>query len=346
MINIDGLLRKNIRNLKPYSSARNEYKGNDAVFLDANENPFNNPYNRYPDPLHLKVRQKLASRKGVGIDNIFLGNGSDEAIDLLIRAFCEPGQDSILSVDPTYGMYKVCADINNIFYDEVKLTPEFQLDIPGLVDAFKSTSKLVFICSPNNPTGNSMRINDMMQLVDSFHGLVVIDEAYIDFSSQESMLKQVRANNNLVILQTFSKAWGLAGIRFGMAYAHKDIIDVLYKIKYPYNLNAVTQKIALEYLDKQEEKQKWVKEILMERQRLREELTGQPCVNEILPSDANFLMVRVDDAGKIYKHLINKKIIIRDRSKVTLCEGCLRITVGNKQENNAFLSAFKEVCEY
>ena len=332
----------NIRSLTPYSSARDEYKGEEAVFLDANENPYNNPFNRYPDPLQIKLKQRIAEIKDVDAANIFLGNGSDEAIDLLIRAFCEPGADNILAMKPTYGMYKVCADINGVEYRESLLNEHFQLNAGQLLDLADNHSKLMFLCSPNNPTSNSLDAADILELIRRFRGLVILDEAYIDFSVHPTMAAQLKAFSNLVILQTFSKAWGMAGIRLGMAFADPEIIRVLNRIKYPYNVNVLTQKVALEHLVSTEDKEKWVNQILEQRTFLNGRLRQFSIVKNILPSDANFLMVKFDDPKKVFDYLISKKIIVRDRSKVSLCEGYLRITVGTSEENRMLISALNE----
>ncbi|MFO7368697.1 MAG: histidinol-phosphate transaminase [Bacteroidales bacterium] len=342
MFDINLLIRKNIRSLVPYSSARDEYKGEDAVFLDANENPFNTPLNRYPDPHQLKLKKTISDIKNVPVNCIFLGNGSDEAIDLLIRAFCEPGVDNIVSIKPTYGMYKVCADINHVEFREVLLNKEFQPDTEGLLKQADKNSKLLFLCSPNNPTSNSFKKDDLCYLVKNFPGLVIIDEAYIDFSGAGTLIGELGNYPNLVILQTFSKAWGMAGIRLGMAFAGKEIIDVLRHIKYPYNINVLTQRTALECLSDTGKKDAWIREIIDQREYLRKELSRLPMVKHILPSDANFLMVRFDNPQEIFHYLINKKIIVRDRSKVVLCEGFLRITVGSGEENRALVQALQQ----
>jgi histidinol-phosphate aminotransferase len=339
MADISSLLRNNIRSLTPYSSAREEYNGEEAVFLDANENPYNSPFNRYPDPLQIKLKKRISEIKGVAPENIFLGNGSDEAIDLLIRAFCEPGEDNILAIKPTYGMYKVCADINGVQYRESLLNEHFQVNVQQLTDLADDHSKLMFLCSPNNPTSNSLDATDILQLVRMFKGLVVLDEAYIDFSIHPSMAAKLKAYSNLVILQTFSKAWGMAGIRLGMAFADIDIIRVLNRIKYPYNVNILTQKVALEHLESMENKDKWVNQILEQRNWLNSQLSRFSMVRNILPADANFLMVKFDDPKKVFDFLIEKKIIVRDRSKVSLCEGYLRITVGTSEENKMLINA-------
>ncbi|MBR8536469.1 histidinol-phosphate transaminase [Carboxylicivirga sediminis] len=336
---LNQLLRSNIKNLKPYSSARDEYTGEAAVFLDANENPYNQPYNRYPDPYQRKVKEKIAALKGIDAAQIFLGNGSDEPIDLLFRAFCEPGVDNVVSIDPTYGMYQVAADINNVEVRKVLLTEDFELNTDGLLAACDEHTKLLFICSPNNPTGNCLAEADIQRLVSEFEGIVVLDEAYIDFAPEKSWLSKLGANPNLVILQTFSKAWGMAGIRLGMAFAAPELIKVLSNIKYPYNINILTQEKALELLERADEKQKWVELLLKERTYLKEVLLQLNYVQKVYPSDANYLLVRVDDARGVYDYLVQKQIIIRDRSSVALCAGCLRITVGTTEENKQLTEA-------
>lgn len=335
------LLRPNIAKLKPYSSARDEYTGAEGVFLDANENPFNPPYNRYPDPRQRVLKQKIATIKGVDAASIFLGNGSDEPIDIMYRAFCEPGVDNVVSIDPTYGMYQVAADINNIQVKRVLLNAEFQLDVPALLAAVDANTKLLFLCSPNNPTGNCLHIADIEAVLKNFNGMVVLDEAYIDFAPGKSFLPRLAEFPNLVILQTFSKAWGMAGLRLGMAFASPALVDVLSKIKYPYNLNILTQQTALELLDSVSEMENWVNLLLNEREVLSGELAKLPFVIKQYPTDSNFILVKTIDARKIYQHLVDQKIIIRDRSSVALCEGCLRITVGSPDENKQLMDALK-----
>jgi histidinol-phosphate aminotransferase len=342
MFDINNLIRENIRKLVPYSSARDEFQGEDAIFLDANENPYNTTLNRYPDPRQLRLKQTIASIKKVAAEKIFLGNGSDEAIDLLIRAFCEPGTDNIVSIKPTYGMYKVCADINNVEFREVLLTTDFQPDTTQLLNASDANSKLLFLCSPNNPTSNSLNKNDVVKLIAEFPGLVIIDEAYIDFSTAESFSGLLDRYPNLVILQTFSKAWGMAGVRLGMAFAGKEIIAVLNRIKYPYNINILTQRTALERLNDTANKDNWISMIIKQREYLARELAKLPMVKRVLPSDANFLMARFDNPREVFAYLTAKKIIVRDRSKVSLCEGFLRITVGTETENLALISALQQ----
>ncbi|MDP4207787.1 MAG: histidinol-phosphate transaminase [Bacteroidota bacterium] len=342
MFNINNIVRENIKVLTPYSSARDEFKGNEGVFLDANENPFNNPYNRYPDPLQREVKEKLASIKGVRPEQIFFGNGSDEAIDLLMRAFCEPHRDNIISIHPSYGMYQVAADINAVEFVKVPLNEDFTLNAGAIRSAVNANTKLIMLCSPNNPTANSFSLNEMLTLADGFDGLLVVDEAYIDFSALPSLVSELDNHPNLVILQTFSKAWGLAGLRMGIAYASEEIISILNKIKYPYNVNIMTQKLVLDALEDVDEKEEWVKEILGQRQFLIEAFQNMPLIQKIYPTDANFILVKVPDAKAAYDHLIEQKIIIRDRSKVAMCEGCLRITVGTETENKALIKALKK----
>ncbi|MBN2613983.1 MAG: histidinol-phosphate transaminase [Bacteroidales bacterium] len=341
-LDIDKLIRSNISRLKPYSSARSEFTGEGAVFLDANENPNNTLYNRYPDPLQWNLKRKIAKMKGVEPGMIFLGNGSDEAIDLLIRAFCQPGKDKILSVDPTYGMYKVCADINEVEYNEVLLTNDFQPDIEQLMQEADSNTKLLFLCSPNNPTANDFSEEAIVEILNRFKNLVVLDEAYIDFSNRESFLTKLAEYQNLVILQTFSKAWGLAGIRLGMCFADKRVISVMNKIKYPYNVNSTTLRIAAEALENKNTHNGWVEEIIKERKRLVTALPEYSQIINVYPSDANFILVKVKSPELLYKHLVGEGIIVRDRSKVSLCDGCLRITVGRPEENDKLLKALAE----
>lgn len=339
---LNRLVRSNILNLKPYSSARDEYKGEALVSLDANENPYNRPYNRYPDPMQWNVKEKIAEVKGVCKEQIFLGVGSDEAIDLLYRAFCEPGVDNVVAIDPTYGMYEVCANINNVAYRKVRLNSDFSINTDALLAAVDNRTKLIFICSPNNPTGNSFSPIEIEHLLKRFDGIVVVDEAYIDFSSQPTFLKQLENYPNLVVLQTFSKAWGSAAIRLGMAFASQPIIGILSKIKYPYNVNALTQREALKMLYKAEEVKELVEILLLEREKLTKELAGLTYTKKIYDSDANFVLVKVEDAVGVYTYLMNQGIIVRNRNSVTLCEGCLRITIGTSMENEMLIHAMKQ----
>lgn len=336
------LTRPNIWNLKPYSCARNEYDGVDAsVFLDANENPYNNPINRYPDPLQKELKERIASYKGVSPEQIFLGNGSDEAIDLVYRAFCEPGIDNVVAIDPTYGMYQVAADINNVEYRKVLLDSNYQFSADRLLAATDVRTKMIFICSPNNPTGNEMDGREILKLIEQFDGIVILDEAYNDFSERPSMLASLSNYSNLIVLQTFSKAWGGAAIRLGMGFASPQIIEILTKIKYPYNVNLLTQQKALEILDKREEQKGWVAAILKERESLAGELLPLPVVEKIYPTDANFFLVKVTDADGIYNYLVAKGIIVRNRNTVSLCGNCLRITVGTPAENHTLVGVLK-----
>ncbi len=338
---VNAWVRPNIRAMQPYSSARDEFHGTASVFLDANENPYNAPYNRYPDPMQWRLKEKVAEIKGVPKECILLGNGSDEPIDLILRAFCEPGKECMLTVDPTYGMYQVAAEINNVTCRKVKLTSDFQIDMPAFLSQIDDTVKAIYLCSPNNPTGNSLNRKDINQILDTFKGIVVVDEAYIDFSSLPSYTKDLSKYPNLVVFQTLSKAWGAAGIRLGMAFASPEIIAVLNKIKYPYNVNQLTQEKALEILNNQESMKSQLTLILSERTRLQQELTAIPCVRKIYPTDANFILVDVGDADAVYQKLVDQGIIVRNRNKVVLCAGCLRITVGTEEENTALLNALK-----
>ncbi len=342
-MNIEKLLRDNIRSLKPYSSARSEFTGEATVFLDANENPFNEPYNRYPDPLQVQLKEKISRLKNVQPEQIFLGNGSDEPIDLLLRAFCEPGVDNVISIDPTYGMYQVAADINHVKVIKVPLTGDFELNAQKLTDSADENTKLVFLCSPNNPTGNSLSGEEILKVIQNFSGIVVLDEAYIDFAPGKSLLPQLGQFPNLVILQTFSKAWGMAGIRLGMAFAAPEIISVLNKIKYPYNLNILTQQKALELLDNREQVEAWVNLLLDERKKMMKKLESFPFVLKIFPTDANFILVKMHDAHGIYNYLTERGIIVRDRSKIHLCENSLRITIGTSEENKQLIKALKDL---
>lgn len=337
---LKGILRENIKNIKPYSSARDEYSGVDGVFLDANENPFgsvaNGDFNRYPDPYQLAVKTKLSSIKEVGVDQIFLGNGSDEPIDLLFRAFTEPRVDNVIVMPPTYGMYQVCADINDVKVKQVSLTIDFELQQDEVLNAVDPNTKLIFVCSPNNPTGNLLSAKKIEELLESFAGIVVIDEAYIDFADSESWVTKLNQYPNLVVLQTFSKAWGMAALRIGMAFASSEIISVFNKIKYPYNLNILTQEKALEALANEKVKDDFVKDILEQRNLLKQAFEKMN-IQKIYPSDSNSLLIKVYRANEVYKQLIQKLIIVRDRSSVTLCDDCLRITVGTKEENQILI---------
>jgi histidinol-phosphate aminotransferase len=340
---LEKLLRNNIKALKPYSSARDEFSGLADVYLDANENPYNAPFNRYPDPLQWDLKIKIGILKNIAPEKIFLGNGSDEPIDLIFRSFCEPGVDNMVSIDPTYGMYQVAADINNVEVRKVKLDENFGFSAQKLLDASNIYTKVIFVCSPNNPTANLLDKNEILKLLLGFDGLVVVDEAYIDFSPESTLLPELDQYENLIILQTFSKAWGMAGIRLGMAFANPEIIRVFNKVKYPYNINILTQKKALELLENLQEKNKWVSEILEERGKMIKKLFELPFVQIVYPSDANFILVKMNDARGIYEYLTEQKIIVRDRSKITLCDDCLRITIGSPKENRKLRKALKEL---
>lgn len=342
MRSLEELVRPNVWRMRPYSSARNEFQGNASVFLDANENPWNEPINRYPDPLQRQVKARISQLKGVDSASIFLGNGSDEAIDLVIRAFCEPKEDNIVTIAPSYGMYEVAAETNDVECRKVALDDHFDLDIPALWEAVDAHTKVIFLCSPNNPSGNSLNREAIYQLLRDFEGLVVVDEAYIDFSAQPSFLSELTQHPNLIVLQTFSKAWGAAAIRLGMAFAAPAIIDVLNKIKYPYNINLLVQNKALELMENEAEMRQEVKAILAERARMAKRLSEAPFGFEVFPSDANFLLVRVGDADQLYKALVDRGIIVRNRNRVQKCEGCLRITIGLPAENDLLLDALSE----
>lgn len=337
-MNIEQLLRANIRNLQPYSCARDEFKGEASAYLDANENPFNAPFNRYPDPLQWEVKELLSKVKNVPAENIFLGNGSDEPIDLLFRAFCEPRLDNVVAIEPTYGMYKVCASINDVEYRKVLLDDNFQLSADRLLEATNLYTKIIWLCSPNNPTGNSLDRTEIIKLLNAFDGIVVLDEAYVDFAFEGSFSHRLNDFPNLVILQTFSKAWGSAAIRLGMAFASVEIIAVLNKIKYPYNINILTQQQALLALQNTDRVDAWVKTLLSEREILISKLGQFDLVKRIFPTDANFVLIQISDANGAYNFLVSKGIIVRNRNTVSLCNGCLRITVGTPQENELLLS--------
>ena len=345
MFNLQNILRKNIKDLVPYSSARDEFKGEASVYLDANENSFGSPldvnYNRYPDPIQFKVKQRLSEIKGIPPENIFLGNGSDEAIDILFRAFCRPGLDNVITLPPTYGMYEVSANINDVEVRKIKLTPDYQLDMEGIAEAIDENTKIIFICSPNNPTGNSINRADIETILANFQGLIVIDEAYINYSRQKTFIQELTEYANLVVLHTLSKAWGLAGLRLGMAFASEEIIEVFNKVKPPYNINEASQRIALEALQNVEQINNWIKLTVSEREKLINDLGKLELVLKIFPSDANFILVKTVDAKGIYDHLVNNGIIVRDRSKVELCEGSLRITVGTPDENKTLITNLK-----
>ena len=343
MKTLQELTRPNIWKLKPYSSARDEYKGYTAsVFLDANENPYNTPHNRYPDPMQCELKTLLSKIKKVSPEHIFLGNGSDEAIDLVFRAFCEPGKDNVVAIDPTYGMYQVCADVNDVEYRKVLLDDNFQFSANKLLAAADEHTKLIFLCSPNNPTGNDLIRSEIETLLREFEGLVILDEAYSDFSDAPSFLEELDKYPNLVVFQTFSKAWGCAAISLGIEFASVEIIGILSKIKYPYNVNQLTQQQAISMLHKHYEIERWVKTLKEERDYLEEEFEKLPCTIKLFPSDANFFLVKVTDAVKIYNYLVGEGIIVRNRHSVSLCCNCLRVTVGTRIENNTLLAALRK----
>ena len=343
MISLEKLVRPNIWSLAPYSSARDEYSGKEAhVFMDANENPFNDPFNRYPDPLQRELKAQLMKVKGVPEDMIFLGNGSDEAIDLAYRVFCNPGQDNVVAIAPTYGMYQVCADINGVEYRSVLLDDQFDFQADKLLAACDANTKIIWLCSPNNPTGNSLNRDEMLKVLDAFEGIVIVDEAYIDFARQLSMRQELVRHPNLIILQTMSKAWGSAAIRLGMAFASKEIIAIYNKVKYPYNVNLLTQQQAMAMLKDPFEVDKWVKLLLSERVRLMQAFQELPLCEKIYPTDANFFLARVTDAQRIYDYLVDRGIIVRNRSKIQLCSNCLRITIGSHTENNELIAALRQ----
>ena len=336
------LTRENIWNLAPYSCARNEFSGRNArVYLDANENPYNGPLNRYPDPLQLEVKKLLSKVKRVPEECIFLGNGSDEAIDLIYRCFTEPKVDNVVAIDPTYGMYKVCADVNDVEYRPVSLNDDFSLNADNVLAACDDHTKVVWLCSPNNPTGNALDRGEIEKILTGFEGLVVVDEAYSDFSSQAPFRLELSKYPNIVVLNTMSKAWGSAAIRLGMAFASKDIIDILNKVKYPYNINLLTQREAVDILKDPYEVDKWVRTILLERSRVIDAIKVLPICRKVYPTDANFVLVEVDNAQKTYDYLVDRGIIVRNRNSVHLCKGCLRITIGTKTENQDLLAALR-----
>jgi histidinol-phosphate aminotransferase len=343
---LKSVIRPHILTLAPYSSARDEYTGHSGVFLDANENPYGSVteenYNRYPDPYQAEIKAKLSPIKNIDIKRIFLGNGSDEPIDLLIRATCTPEKDHVIILPPTYGMYEVSASIHNVQIDKVSLTADYQIDVNAVLKAITPDTKIIWVCTPNNPTGNVMQDEAIVTLLNNFNGLVVVDEAYVDFTDSVSWIARLGEFPNLVVLQTFSKAWGLAGIRAGMCFASADLIKILNKIKSPYNISLPAQRALLEGLNAVDKKDEMVKEILKERTSLRTMLEDLSLVNKVFPSDANFLLVHFDDAKAVMVYLIDEAIIVRDRSKVHLCEGCLRITVGTEQENEVLIESLKK----
>lgn len=337
------LVRPNIWSLKPYSSARDEYSGFEAtVFLDANENPFNPPYNRYPDPLQHELKEQLSVVKEVPAANIFLGNGSDEAIDLVFRVFCEPRVDNVVAISPTYGMYQVCAEINGVDYRNVSLDATYQFTADALLKACDAHTKVIFLCSPNNPTGNDLNRDEMVRLLSTFSGIVVIDEAYSDFSRQKPFRLELAQYPNLIVLNTFSKAWASAGIRLGMAYASTEIISLFNKVKYPYNVNVLTQQQALTVLRKRYDVDKWVASIMAERAHVMAAFADLSFCRQVYPTNANFFLARVDDADRVYNYLVRRGIIVRNRSRVALCDNCLRVTIGTQKENTQLMAALRQ----
>ncbi|MDR2087223.1 MAG: histidinol-phosphate transaminase [Dysgonamonadaceae bacterium] len=341
-MNLELSVRKNIYSLKPYSCARDEFKGEASVYMDANENPYNRPYNRYPDPLQTALKEKIARIKNVRPTQIMIGNGSDECIDLVFRIFCEPKKDAVVAIEPTYGMYKVCADINNVKYTKVLLDKNFQLDAEKLLAETDERTKAVFLCSPNNPSGNLLKRQEIQKVIEKLNGIVVIDEAYIDFSGAPSWLNELDKYPNLIVLHTFSKAWGLASVRCGLAFASEEIIALFNKVKYPYNVNCLTQRYVAGQLDEGEQfKNECVKLVLDEKEPLIKALESLKCVKKIYPSDANFLLVKVNNAEQIYKGLVEQGIIVRNRSSISLCNNCIRITIGTKKENHTLIKVLK-----
>ena len=346
MFHLQSLIRDNIKNLVAYSSARDEFSGEAKVFLDANENSLGSPltkwYNRYPDPHQLAIKQKLAIIKSIPVEHIFLGNGSDECIDLLFRSFCNPGKDNVVICPPTYGMYQVSANINDVGIKKVPLTEDFQLDLIHLENVVDANTKMIWLCSPNNPTGNSLNRADIEIVLNNFNGLVVVDEAYINFSKQKSFLQELADYPNLVVLQTLSKAWGLAGLRLGRAFASAAIIEVLNKVKPPYNISQATQELVLKALDEVGQVNDMIKLLVDMRDALADVFRSMPTVEKVYPSDGNFILVKVKDARKLYEFLITKGIVLRDRSNVQLCEDCLRITVGSEKDNTILIDAMQD----
>ena len=343
MKTLEELVRPNILSLKPYSSARDEYSGKEAhVFLDANENPYNQPFNRYPDPLQRDLKAAIEKVKQVPASCIFLGNGSDEAIDLAYRCFTRPDIDNVVAIEPTYGMYKVCADINDVEYRPVLLDEHFQISAEKLLAACDDNAKIIWICSPNNPTGNNINREEITKVLEQFEGIVIIDEAYSDFSQEKPFRLELRNYKNLIVLNTFSKAWGCAAIRLGMAFAHPEIINIYNKVKYPYNVNLLTQQKAMEVLKEPYETDKVIRILLQERARLISAFRDLPICEGIYPTDANFFLAKMTDAQKIYDYLVNKGIIVRNRTRISLCNNCLRITIGTKTENAELLSALRQ----
>jgi len=343
--NLEELVRDNIKRLKPYSSARSEFRGNAEVFIDANENGYGSPleenFNRYPDPLQWQLKLELSKIKGVPPQNIFIGNGSDEVIDLAFRIFCEPKVDNVITCPPTYGMYKVCANINDVEVREVLLTADFQLNVEAILSAIDGNTKLLFICSPNNPTGNNFKRIDIETLLNNFPGMVIIDEAYINFSRQKPFLQELTEYENLVVMQTLSKAWGLAALRLGLGFASEKMIDLFNKVKPPYNINLSSQQLGLKALSNINEVNQNIKNIVAQRSWMEQQLKPFNFIQKIYPSDSNFILVKVDDADKLYQYLLLNRIIVRNRTNEPLCENCIRITIGTEIENHSLINALK-----
>lgn len=354
LFDLDNLVRENIKKLKPYSSARSEYRGNAEVFIDANENGYGSPVllssegieggmslNRYPDPLQWQLKQELSKIKGVPPQNIFIGNGSDEVIDIAFRIFCEPKKDNVIICPPTYGMYKVCANINDVEVHEVLLTKDFQLDVEGILSMIDEKTKLIFICSPNNPTGNNFNRMDIELLLNNFSGIIIIDEAYINFSRQKPFLRELTEYENLIVMHTLSKAWGLAALRLGLGFASEKIIHLFNNVKPPYNINQSSQQLGIEALAKIKDVNRNIKNIVEQRNWVNQQLKQFNFVQNIYPSDANFILVKVDNADKLYQYLLMKRIIVRNRTKEPLCENCIRITIGTNLENETLINSLK-----
>lgn len=350
--NLEYLIRENIKTLAPYTTARHEFKGEASVMLDANENAIGSPatlniddveemLNRYPDPLQIAFKQRISEIKGIPVDHIFAGNGSDEAIDVLMRIFCEPGVDNIITLPPTYGMYSVCAAINNVQVKEVPLNTDYQMDIQAIANAIDDYTKLIFICSPNNPSGNSITRQDIEIILNNFDGIVVIDEAYINYARQKSFASQIMDYPNLVVMQTLSKAWGLAALRLGLAFASKEIINLMNNVKYPYNINKATQELALQGLKQIDQVNEWTRTTIEQRIWLESELEQLPITEKVYPSDANFLLVKIKDTQNVFSYLQKQGIIVRNRNTTKGCEGCIRITIGTENENQQLIAALK-----
>ena len=339
---IRALLRENIRNIVPYSTARDDCKARMEIYLDANESPFDNGVNRYPSPHQPELKKRLSVLKGIREENIFLGNGSDEPIDLVFRLFCPPGASSMVQITPTYGMYRVAAEINDVEVIDSPLGPDFSLDASSLLGKIREDTKVIFLCSPNNPSGNLLDRGEILKILDNFGGITVVDEAYIDFSGAESLAGLVEKYPGLIVLQTLSKAWGMASVRCGMAFASEDITGLFNKVKYPYNINLLTQRFVSGQLEKSAEKEQWVTEILKEREKLVKEIEALDICEKTYHTDANFVLAKIRNADDCYRYLMNGGIIVRNRSKVDLCGDCLRITVGSPEENSEFIEAIRK----